>query len=77
MKKKTKMGVRASSISVSTTEALLVHLTIGLGLALCFSVAHNVHFISLTSHPSQALGLIWVPIFSHTLISLFQFLNFV
>lgn len=22
-------------------------------------MAHNVHFISLTSHPSQALGLIW------------------
>ncbi|KAM5578507.1 hypothetical protein ABKV19_008691 [Rosa sericea] len=57
--KKSKMGVRASSISVSTSEALVVHLTIGLGLALCFSVAHNVHFINLTSHPSQVLGLIW------------------
>ncbi|XP_050382754.1 uncharacterized protein C1450.15 [Argentina anserina] len=57
--KKNKMGARASSISVSTSEALLVLLTIGLGLALCFSVAHNVHFISLTSHPSQVLGLIW------------------
>ncbi|KAJ4718675.1 phosphatidylinositol-glycan biosynthesis class F protein-like [Melia azedarach] len=46
--------------SVSPTQAILIHLICGVGLAVGFSVAHNVYFINLVSDPSHTLRLIWV-----------------
>ncbi|XP_020414423.1 uncharacterized protein LOC18781784 isoform X2 [Prunus persica] len=59
-KKNKEMAVKASSRSISATEALVVHLICGLGLAVAFWVAHNLHSINLTTHPSHTLRLICV-----------------
>ncbi|KAH0982948.1 hypothetical protein GBA52_010125 [Prunus armeniaca] len=59
-KKNKEMAVKASSRSISATEALVVHLICGLGLTVAFWVAHNVHSVNLTTHPSHTLRLICV-----------------
>ncbi|RXH81614.1 hypothetical protein DVH24_035035 [Malus domestica] len=59
-KKNKEMAAKPSSKAISKAEALVVHLISGFGLAVAFWVAHNVHSISLTSHPSLTLRLIWV-----------------
>ncbi|BFG40705.1 hypothetical protein CerSpe_269790 [Prunus speciosa] len=59
-KKNKDMAVKVSSRSISATEALVVHLICSLGLAVAFLVAHNVHSINLTTHPSHTLRLICV-----------------
>ncbi|XP_048424130.1 uncharacterized protein LOC103939883 isoform X2 [Pyrus x bretschneideri] len=59
-KKNKEMAAKPSSKAISKAEALAVHLISGFGLAVAFWVAHNVHSITLTSHPSHTLRLIWV-----------------
>ncbi|KAM1048107.1 hypothetical protein ACFX2I_027306 [Malus domestica] len=59
-KKNKEMAAKPSSKAISKAEALAVHLISGFGLAVAFWVAHNVHSIILTSHPSHTLRLIWV-----------------
>ncbi|KAM1196763.1 hypothetical protein ACFX2I_008450 [Malus domestica] len=59
-KKNKEMAAKPSSKAISKAEALVVHWISGFGLAVAFWVAHNVHSISLTSHPSLTLRLIWV-----------------
>ncbi|XP_068342029.1 PIGF/3-ketodihydrosphingosine reductase fusion protein [Pyrus communis] len=59
-KKNKEMASKPSSKAISKAEALAVHLISGFGLAVAFWVAHNVHSITLTSHPSHTLCLIWV-----------------
>ncbi|TXG69450.1 hypothetical protein EZV62_004385 [Acer yangbiense] len=46
--------------SMSITQAFLIHLICGVGLAVGFWVAHNVYSINLVSHPSHTLRLILV-----------------
>ncbi|TQE04281.1 hypothetical protein C1H46_010066 [Malus baccata] len=59
-KKNIEMAAKPSLKAISKAEALVVHLISGFGLVVAFWVAHNVHSISLTSHPSHTLRLIWV-----------------
>ncbi|KAB2631648.1 hypothetical protein D8674_009167 [Pyrus ussuriensis x Pyrus communis] len=59
-KKNKEMAAKPSSKAISKAEALAVHLISGFGLSVAFWVAHNVHSITLTSHPSHTLCLIWV-----------------
>lgn len=67
-KKNKEMAAKPSLKAISKAQALAVHLISGFGLSVAFWVAHNVHSITLTSHPSHTLRLIWVD----TLIT-FQF----
>ncbi|KAK1576768.1 hypothetical protein Q3G72_016369 [Acer saccharum] len=46
--------------SMSITQAFLIHLICGVGLAVRFWVAHNIYSINLVSHPSHTLRLILV-----------------
>ncbi|KAF4363792.1 hypothetical protein F8388_000457 [Cannabis sativa] len=48
------------SPSPSTSEIALVHLICAIGIAISISLTKYLHFITLISHPSQTLLLIWV-----------------
>jgi phosphatidylinositol glycan class F len=68
--------VSASSHSISAAEAIIVHLISGLGLGLGLAVllARNVFSVSLVSHPSLTLRLIWVKYLSFIYLSFFLIL---
>lgn len=63
------------SISISATQAFLVHLICGLGLAITLWVAHNLYSINLVSDPSPTLLLTWVLLYLPLFVFHFFFIK--